>query len=279
MSLKTIVTVIRGEKDGNRVLNAISEIVTSEQSHLIGIHAETSALAFMPAIGAEAVTYDEAILASNRQRMQQLRKWFLDRCEHDSVSTEWRGFENFMGDSAVSAVPVGFAADLIVVQQTDPDDPSDIADDLEALLFETGRPVLIIPYTSSSPLKFKRVVIAWKDSREAARAVFDALPILKKADDVEILVVDPADTPEHSGVLAAADIAAALSRHGVRVHIENQASGSIPVSAVIENRLGEVSADLLVMGAYSRSRWTERLFGGVTRTVLTSMTCATLLSR
>jgi nucleotide-binding universal stress UspA family protein len=277
--MKTIVTVIRGEKDGNRVLNAISGIVAAEQSHLIGIHAETSALAFMPAIGAEAVTYDEAIIAANRQRMQQLKKWFAERCERESISAEWRGFENFMGDSAVSAVPVGFAADLIVVQQTDPDDPSDIADDLEALLFETGRPVIIIPYTNTAPVQFKRVVVAWKDSREAARAVFDALPILKAADDVEILVIDPADTAEHSGVLAAADIAAALSRHGVQVHIENQTSGSIPVSAAIENRLGEVGADLLVMGAYSRPRWTERLFGGTTRTVLSSMTCPTLLSR
>lgn len=279
MSFKTIVTVIRGEGDGNRILDAIAPMVQREDSHLIGVHAETTALAYMPAIGAEAVTYDEAIIEANRQRMASLKKWFSEKCNRDMVSNEWRGFENFMGDSAVSAVPIAFAADLIVTQQTDPDNPSDIGEDLEALLFETGRPVLLVPYTTDGPLEFRRVLIAWKDSREAARAVFDSIPFLKAADDVEVLVVNPHDTAEHSGMMTASDIASALDRHGIKVSINNQTSAEIPIASTVENRLAESDTDLLVMGAYSRMRLAERIFGGVTQTIIRSMTTATLFSR
>jgi len=278
MHYKTILTVVRSEEDGNRVLTAITPFVTANNAHVIAVHAETSALAYMPVAGIGAAAYDEAIIEANRERMKELERWFSDYCKKEGISHEFRGFENFMGDSAVSAISSAFAADLIVTQQSDPSTPGDSANDLETLLFETGRPVLLIPYVSTEQLEFKKVVIAWKDSKEAARTVFDALPILANADQVEILVIDAEDDAEKSGMMNAAEIAAALDRHGIKVEIRNEQSGSIPVSAAIENRLSDFGADLLVMGAYSRPRIAERIFGGVTNTIMQTMTTPTFLS-
>lgn len=278
MHYKTIVTVIRGEEDGNRVMSAITPFVTANNAHVIAVHAETSALAYMPVAGIGAAAYDEAIIEANKERMAELESWYTSHCKKEGISHEFRGFENFMGDSAISAVSSAFACDLIVTQQSDPSTPGDAANDLETLLFETGRPVLLIPYTCTDALEFKKVVIAWKDSKEAARTVFDALPIIAKASSVEILVIDGEDDAEKSGMMNAAEIAAALDRHGIKVEIRNEISGSIPVSAAIENRLSDFGADLLIMGAYSRPRIAERIFGGVTTTIMQTMITPTFLS-
>lgn len=279
MQYKTIVAAIRSEFDGKRVLGAIESLAQEHESLVIGVHAELSALAYVPAFGAEAVILDRNILDENRKRMADLEKWFRKACEDRSIPAQWRGFENYSGDSSSPAASVGIAADLVVVQQTDPDDPRDARDNPETLLFEAGRPMLMIPYTFEGALSLQHAVIAWKDSREAARAVFDSLPLLRMARKVEILTVDPEDQSEHSGLTTASDIAAALDRHGIHVSVTSIDSGDVPVASAIENHLFETGADLLVMGAYSSGPLTQRIFGGVTRTILGSMSTPTLLSR
>lgn len=278
MELKTIVAVIRGEDDLERVVSVASALI-AEGGHIIGVHAEPSAAAYVPTIGAEGVPYDNAIIEQNRQRMKALEANFAKRCTAEGLSFEWRGMETFMGDSALSSITSAFAADLAVAQQIDPDREDDPAADLEALVFESGRPVLFIPYTWKPPLKLDKVVVAWNGKRESARAVFDAIPLMKRAKSVEVLCIDPEDTEEHSALMAASEIALALDRHGIKSEVVNQVAAGIPVAAAIENRLADDAADLLVMGAYSKSRIRERLFGGVTYTMLKSMTALTLMSR
>ena len=114
---------------------------------------------------------------------------------------------------------------------------------------------------------------------ESARAVFDALPLLTAAESVEVLTVDPVENAEQSKAIAGAEIAAALTRHGAKVSANTEISDGLPAAAIIQNRLADTGADLLVMGAYSRSRLREYLFGGVTRTMLQSMPNLTLMSR
>lgn len=279
MSFKTVVAVLRDIDDAKRLLEAVSPLLREHGSFVIGVHAEPSPAAYMPAIGAEGVAYDASIIAANEGRMKEIRAVFEKHCDNAGLKWEWRGFESFMGDSAVSALSSTYAADLIVVQQADPDQPEDVASDLEALLFETGRPVLIVPYTAKGELKLAPVVIAWKDARESARAVFDAMPLIKAAGKAEVLVVDAKDDDQTSASMTGAEIAQALTRHGVEASVRNEVSNGIPVASVIENRLAENGANLLVMGAYSRSRMAERIFGGVTRSVLKSMPVATFMSR
>jgi len=279
VDIRTVVAVIRGEEDLDRVVAASADLVRRTNGHVIGVHAEPSPAAYVPAIGAEGVPYDETLIQQNRERMRALEKLFDKRCAGEGVSHEWRGVETFMGDSAISSITSAFAADIAVAQQIDPDRESDPAADLEALVFESGRPVLFIPYTWKAPLKAAKVIVAWNGKRESARAVFDAMPFLKKAKSVEILCVDPQDTDEHSALMAASQIAIALDRHDIKANVVNQMSGGIPVAAAIQNRVAETETDLLVMGAYSKSRIRERLFGGVTYAMLKSMTALTLMSR
>ena len=279
MEFKTVVAAIRGQEDMDRVVSVAAELVRDSEGHLIGVHAEPSPAAYVPAIGAEGVPYDESLIEANRERMKVLEAAFNARCEAEAISSEWRGAETFMGDSAISSIASAIAADLAVAQQIDPDREDDPAADLEALVFESGRPVLFVPYTWKAPLKLDKVVVAWNGSREAARAVFDAMPFLKRSGKVEILCVDPKESDEHSALMAASEIAQALDRHGVKTDVVNQSSGGIPAAAAIQNYMSDSGTDLLVMGAYSKSRIRERLFGGVTRTMLKSMTALTLMSR
>ena len=124
---------------------------------------------------------------------------------------------------------------------------------------------------------FRRVIIAWNGSREAARAAFDALPFILEAVGTEILLIDPPDSDDPAQ--AGADIAAALARHGAEVSVHAEHSRGLSTDAVIRNRLAATGADLLVLGAYSHSWLRELLFGGVTRTVLQSMPITAFLSR
>jgi nucleotide-binding universal stress UspA family protein len=121
------------------------------------------------------------------------------------------------------------------------------------------------------------VIVAWDGSRGAARAVFDALPLLKKATDIEILTVLHKDAPNAD--LGSMEIAASLARHGLNVTTRAQAKEGLQISAVLENRCSDFSADLLIMGAYGTSRIMERIFGGVTHVLLESMTVPVLMSR
>jgi nucleotide-binding universal stress UspA family protein len=136
-----------------------------------------------------------------------------------------------------------------------------------------------VPYTLKEPRPIERVLIAWNGSREAARATFDALPFLKRAKSVEILVIDPPERGNQSPELAGAEIASTLARHGITVTVTTQESGRNSAATTIENRLADQSIDLLVMGGYGHSRWWEVFFGGVTRSLLDSMTALTLISR
>jgi nucleotide-binding universal stress UspA family protein len=124
----------------------------------------------------------------------------------------------------------------------------------------------------------RNVVIAWKASRESARAVFDALPILKQAEQVQILEIDESGNSRRDGASVDSTIAIALARHGIKPTVRTSIAGDISVGDEILSRLADMGADLLVMGAYGHSRMRELVFGGVTRHIARHMTVPTLFS-
>lgn len=138
--------------------------------------------------------------------------------------------------------------------------------------------MLIVPYAGRFDNVGRRIVIAWSSTREAARAVSDAMPFLESADLVNVLTIDPREGPDGHGELPGADIAVHLARHGVKAQIERTVSAGLPVGEVLLSRIADLGADLLVMGAYGHSRVRELLLGGATRSVLRSMTLPVLMS-
>ena len=165
--------------------------------------------------------------------------------------------------------------DLAVVRQAEPD--KDGADPLiiEAALFDSGRPVLIVPYIHRGGVKFDRIMVCWDGSRGAARAIGDAMPLLERANAVEVVIVG--DRPK-SREIPGADIAQHLARHGANAEVREIVAPDVDPANVILSHAADSSADFIVMGGYGHSRFREFVLGGVTRSILSSMTVPTLMS-
>ena len=163
-------------------------------------------------------------------------------------------------------------ADLVILGQAGPDD-ADVPRYLpEEVTLASGRPSLVIPYIGPGATLGQRVSVAWDASREAARAVNDALPILQRAQAVGVVTVNPREGPFGHGEQPGADIALHLARHGIKVEVQRVESRDVDVANTILSHIADRSSDLLVMGAYGHSRVRELVLGGVTRTILHDMT-------
>lgn len=170
-------------------------------------------------------------------------------------------------------------ADLIIIGQTNRNEPSPsvLSDFPEFMIVNSGRPVLVTPHTGETLTVGERCVVAWDGSREAARALTDALPLLKASQLVQLLIINPEKRSETHGEEPGADIALYLSRHGVNIEIATCFSTQDTGTAVL-HACKELGADLLVMGGYGHSRFREMIMGGTTRTILEKMTIPVLMS-
>jgi nucleotide-binding universal stress UspA family protein len=184
-------------------------------------------------------------------------------------------------DAAVDAAPGMLARmarrfDLSVIAQPAPHQSALGRLFVEAALFESGKPLLVVPYIQTAALKLGRVMVCWDGSRSAARALGDAMPFLIRAKTVEVTVIstEPAKSDEMPG----ADIAQHLARHGANVVLNRITSADMDIANTILSRAADASADFLVMGGYGHSRLREFILGGVTRGILASMTLPTLMS-
>ena len=166
--------------------------------------------------------------------------------------------------------------DLAIIGQPEPHKPALERLIVEAALFDSGRPVLIVPYIQRAGLKLDRVMVRWDGSRSAARAVADAMPFIVRAKAAEVVIVT--SEPTKSNEMPGADIAHHLARHGTKVEIKPIVTAEIDVTSTILSHAADASADFLVMGGYGHSRLREFVLGGVTRGILTSMTVPTLMS-
>jgi nucleotide-binding universal stress UspA family protein len=135
--------------------------------------------------------------------------------------------------------------------------------------------VLAVPYAYERKPVGRRILVAWNGSREAARAVGDAMPLLERAEHVQVAVFRPDAGP---GELPGADLAAHLARHGARANVTRHEASDIDVGNLLLSTAFDAQADLIVMGAWGHSRLAELVLGGVTRTILESMTVPVLMS-
>jgi nucleotide-binding universal stress UspA family protein len=277
MRFKTIVAILQNEQDAERVLDCAVPLAARFQSHLIGIHAEALPVPYTSATGFPDTEFLQVSADMSRERADKLQAVFLKHIEDSGLSFEWRSLESFSGDSALTGISSVRTADLIIAAQRE--SGGDPSADVDTLVYDAGRPVLVVPHSGPLVTTFKHVLLAWNGSKEAARAAFDALPFIIEAEKTDIVVIDPPDTLDESAESAGSEIAAALSRHGATVSVSVLNSGGLSVDDVIQTRVAETGADLLVLGAYSHSWLRQLLFGGVTRTVLRTVPVAAFLSR
>jgi nucleotide-binding universal stress UspA family protein len=183
--------------------------------------------------------------------------------------------EDTLPPKAFSAMARRF--DLSIVMQSDSSRSAYNDPMIEAALFDSGRPVIVVPYIQKGGLTYERIVCCWDGSRAAARAINDALPLLKKARAVELFIVSN-DTKEIPDRLRGAEIGRHLARHGISLEVECVPAIGISVDEVILSHVADCSANMIVMGGYGHSRFREFMLGGVTRGMLSSMTVPVFMS-
>jgi nucleotide-binding universal stress UspA family protein len=189
--------------------------------------------------------------------------------------SEWRSLPYLSSEVGVHA----YYADLVVIARPESADqtagPPGLA---ESLVLSSGRPIIVFP-PRSTVSRVRRILVGWNARRESVRAVADALPLLVRAEAVEVLVVDHERHPSSHGQEPGADIARHLARHGAQVEVRRLSSGGKNVGRFLLSQAAAFGADLVVMGAYGHSHLSEWVFGGVTRTVLREAGLPVLMSR
>ncbi|WP_116137713.1 universal stress protein [Trinickia diaoshuihuensis] len=214
----------------------------------------------------------------NREQRQLLERAFNAEAARTGVPVDWRVTTAYANEVVPAAARF---ADLVIAGQFDPNDPESLVANqfLEHLILDAGRPVLVVPYVGTFATIGTRVVIAWDQSREAARAVADALPIVRTAKQTTIVTLGAEGGEPPESRLPGADIAAVVTRHGATVTVDELPA--VPAAAVGDTLLShaaDLGADLIVMGCYGHARWRELVLGGASRTVLKSMTVPVLMS-
>jgi nucleotide-binding universal stress UspA family protein len=192
-------------------------------------------------------------------------------------AVEWRAPA---GSSVNVAVTHARCTDLVVLGQRDPGD-ADFAflEELnEAVVLSAGRPALCVPYAAVPAAIGQHVLVAWDGGREASRAVGDAMPLLVKASQITVMSVHSGGNNRLPDEAATARLAAYLRSHGVEAKIDHSTIDDIGIGEWLLSRAADLSADLIVMGAYAHTRLRELVLGGVTRTMLSAMTAPVLMS-
>ena len=219
----------------------------------------------------------EVQAARMRETSERLAADLRKVAQAENLDIEWRAVE---GDIVATAMLHARYCDVTIVGQAS--DEANVNRDVYARLGEdlvmgSGRPVLVVPRYGSFASCGERILIAWNGTREATRAVHDALPFLRRAKQAMVLSINPGASVNHR--IPGADIARHLARHGVRCEATTtQADSDIEVGDVLLSRAADLGADMIVMGAYGHSRLREMALGGVTRHLIKHMTAPTLMA-
>ena len=280
MSYKDLLVVLDSEAPARRRIDLAAALAERFEAHLVGLYPLP-----IPEVPRHFGYYDPALLdpffgelrGRARETADKLREVFQHVTSLRGLSAEWRVIAE--GPEADPALHARYV-DLTILGQLDPDrgETEMIQPRPEQVTLASGRPILVVPYAGRFETVGRRVLIGWNATREAARAVNDAMPLLAAAETVTVLTIDPREGPDGHGELPGADISLHLARHGVKAEIERTVSADLPVGDVLLSRAADLGADLLVMGAYGHSRARELLLGGATRSLLRSMTVPVLMS-
>jgi nucleotide-binding universal stress UspA family protein len=166
--------------------------------------------------------------------------------------------------------------DLAVVGQPEPETNAVEENIIEAALFDSGGPLIVVPYIQKAPLKLDHIMVCWDGGRAAARAIRDAIPFLRRGGRIEVVIV----TNERGkrDQIERSDLDAHLTRHGLDVAVKRMPVGDVDVADMLLSHAADEGVDFIVMGGYGHSRLREFVLGGVTRSVLRMMTVPVLMS-
>jgi nucleotide-binding universal stress UspA family protein len=279
MPFKTILTATGPEIGWQGDLKLAVDLCQQAEAHLSVL---VMALAAPPPIGEYAVVVSDGWMQERQADQRRLKA----RTEEISAFV---AANPVSGDVVSDYAEVGWADEMVGRRARYADltlaGPELLASEtlrqkvVEGALFWSGKPLLLVPEGAQPTLNPKRVLVAWDTRIEATRAVREALELLAAADEVRLAIVDPIEGERSHGEEPGADVATFLARHGVKVTVDRLPSENHSVADVLRRHAVDTDAGMLVMGAYGHSRLRERIFGGVTRSMLENPPLPVFLAR
>jgi len=274
MAFKNLLVHVNSEAVSAPAIDAALTLAEAHDAHLVGlgIRAPADIPTYAEVRLPESVI--EILTEREETRLANARTLFESRAKHAGREgrAEWREAEGL--PTSTFGLHARYADIGIVSQNRSGESDRRFIDLAEEVLVSAGRPILVVPVAGAGKTMGEKVIVAWNGSREAARALGDAMPVLEKAKSVEVFIAGD----ENLGDLPGADIAAHLAHHHIHVDVHRLAASEVSVGDALLNRAADSGADLVVMGGYGRSRFSEFILGGVTRYILQHMTVPVLMS-
>lgn len=279
MTYRSLLVLLDNSPHGTARTQLAVRLATELDCHLVGV--APTGLIEMPATtqaAASLAEYSQLAWDTLRDEAQRAARRFRDECHAAGL----KSFEAVTDDAeqAASIVRHAHCSDLTVMTQADPAhaDHSRAQEILEQVLLFSARPTLIVPFAARVDTLCTNALVAWDDSREASRAVLDALPLLRRAKRVQVVSWNEDGGSDKRALHKSLD---ALQRWLLWQGVSAEGSVEPAASSITDAlaaRAGDLGADLIVMGAYGHARWVERMLGGATRGLLRSMTVPVLMS-
>jgi nucleotide-binding universal stress UspA family protein len=274
---RNILVHIPSERPVRPVIEVAIALTMARRSHLDAVaigYESMGGVGMLVGSGGAAIA---AVVGAEQERAQERADAAISVFEVEAKLAEIAyGIRSFAAIPAEAGEAIGALArlyDMTIVLQPDSSKSSYDNDIPEAVLFNSGGPMLIVPYIHKGPLDTHHVGIAWDGSRLAARALRDAMPFLMGAKAVTVIAVN-----EEAGEASSDQLAGNLARRGIAARVQRLAVERGDVQAAILSIAAESSMGLLVMGGYGHSRLHERILGGVTRGMFESMTVPVQMS-
>jgi nucleotide-binding universal stress UspA family protein len=272
-----LVYLDQGASNKERVNTAIA-IAKVHESQLTGV--VVNALPASSILQKLGFGKGEALMQQQRIEAEEIIEHFKQIAEQEGVQADTRIIECVEGRAAEKLARMARIFDLSIMRQANPDKPnaSFISELSEEVMLSSGRPVFFIPYVGVHNIPCRRGLLAWDGSKAAARAVHDALPLLKMMEKVIILIVDADKIEHYADSQPGEELSRHLSLHGVNNEIRRLAKAEVSTSTIILNELSDSGADILIMGGYGTPKLREIMLGGVTRTLFECMTVPVFMS-
>jgi nucleotide-binding universal stress UspA family protein len=274
--IKDIVVSLQSGEDGGPAGDYAISLASAFEAHIAGVAFVYAAIIPVSAVGYIPREVIDVQLRENEAAAKAAIGRFNAAVARTGVSAEPLLLDGDVADASRRFSRIARYFDVAVVGQPKPEASHVEAMIGESTLFEAGRPVIMLPYVQRAPVRLDKVMVCWDGGGSAARAVGDAMPLLKRARKVEIVIIahERGKPTEIEGV----DLGRHLARHGLNVAVERIPGGDINVGEALLSRAADSGADLMVMGGYGHSRLREFVLGGVTRSILHSMTVPVLMS-
>jgi nucleotide-binding universal stress UspA family protein len=274
---KNFLVHIPSERSIRPLVDAAISLAVSHAAHLhaISVGYETTNVLPVDAGGAAVAAVFEIEQERALARANAALAVFEAEARNAGIPFDCQAMASIPVDAAASVIASARLHDLTIVLQPEPERQTFDNVMPQEILFESGGPVLFVPYVHKGPLEAKRIGIAWDGSRLAARALRDAVPFLTRAQAITIISVNEVQTPVEASAKA---VSAHLARYGATVRIQQMDADRGDIQPSILSIAADDGLDLIVMGGYGHSRLQERILGGVTRGMLQSMTVPTLMS-